>query len=133
MIESLRSKKLKLPSEGPDGIEEISLKDLGVSYPVLVNPLRVEKEEIIDPNADTATGARAGGAAMPGIVGPGATGRRPNAAGAGAEGADSAAPSTIKLQRFDFVVHFCWQPKTASERQAAKKTPDQAAASAEKP
>ncbi len=133
LIENLRKNKMKLPSDGPDGFEEVSLQELGVSYPVLVNPLKVEKEEIIDPNADTPTGVRAGGAAMPGIVGPGATGRRPNATGAGAEGADSAAPSTIKLQRFDFVVHFCWQPKTASERLAAKKTPDPAAASAEKP
>jgi len=130
LIENLRKKKIKIPSDGPDGVEEVSLQDLGISYPVLINPLKVEPEEIVNPNADAPTGAalRAG---MPGNpLGPGGVRKKPPA---GAEGEDSAAPSTIKLQRFDFVVHFCWQPKTASERQAAKKAPEQAAAAAEKP
>ena len=40
---------------------------------------------------------------------------------------DAAAPSTIRLQRFDFVVQFCWQPKTPTERRDAKKAKEQAA------
>ncbi len=135
LIDNLRKRKIKLPSEGPEGFEEVSMQDLGVTYPVLINPLKVEKEEINNPNADAPSGAALGAAAMPGgALGPGGT-RRPNAGAARAEGDDSAAPSTIKLQRFDFVVHFCWQPKTASERLAAKKAPasEQNAAPAEKP
>jgi hypothetical protein len=55
----------------------------------------------------------------PGLGGGGA--RRP------APGADPAAtPNTIKLQRCDFTVHFCWQPKTPSERQAALKAQEKA-------
>jgi len=31
------------------------------------------------------------------------------------------------LPRFDFVVQFCWQPKTPTERREAKKAKEQAA------
>jgi hypothetical protein len=116
---------------------KVTMKDLGISCPVLVNATKPYLEELPDPNADTAPGAAPGmgsrGAVggpnpmggmggmpgepgMPGMPGMGsAGGRRPMAGGDPATAAN-----TIKLQRFDFTVHFCWQPKTPSERQALK-------------
>ena len=35
---------------------------------------------------------------------------------------DTSAPGAIRLEQFDFVVQFCWQPKTPSERHEAKKS-----------
>lgn len=122
LIENLRNGKVKLPASDPNTVEEVTLQDLGISYPVLINPLRVEPETLKDPNAEPDTGGRALGAE------PGGARTRKPAAGAGNTGAGD----DIKLQRFDFVVHFCWQPKTATERHEAKKALEQAASPAAK-
>jgi hypothetical protein len=106
LIKALREKTVTL------GAEKVSMKDLGISLPVLVNPLRVYDESVTDPNAEAAGGAGGGPAGLPQG---GAMGR--------AAAADNGVPvaNEIKLQRFDFVVQFCWQPKTPLERRKAAK------------
>jgi type IV pilus assembly protein PilM len=129
LIENLRTGKVKLPAGDPGGEEEATMQELGISCPVLVNPLRVETEELHNPNAEADATGRVGAGGPPGAFAPGMN--RPNRLPAAKDGAS--APSTIKLQRFDFVVHFCWQPKTPTERREAKKAKEQAVAPATQP
>jgi type IV pilus assembly protein PilM len=113
LIEKLRKGKIKLPSADPKRQETVSMADLGVSYPVLVNPARIVNVELPNPNAvPDATGP----AVMGGGLGA-AGGRARTPAGAG----NDASAGTISLKKFDFVVQFCWQPKTPTMRQEAQK------------
>ena len=102
------------------------MKDLGITCPVLINPLKVYEEEIADPNAEGAAAGAGGMAAVRGSepgLGPGV----PDITATAEWNPDDATgANTIKLQRFDFVVHFCWQPKTPSERHNAQKTAEKA-------
>jgi hypothetical protein len=112
-------------------METVSLRDLGVLCPVLVNPERVFEEEIVNPNADaetarTAPGGRGGGMGMMGEMGMGIPGAGRPRTGLSSAG-DPTTNATIKLQRFNLDVQFCWQPKTPSERHAQKKPPEAAA------
>jgi type IV pilus assembly protein PilM len=97
LVDNLLNMKVKLPTQKlndkgvmEDVMDDVSMQELGITYPVLVNPKIVEEEQIDNPYA-SAEGIRMGGADI-----------------------------KIKLQRFDFVVQFCWQPKLPSERRAAK-------------
>ena len=74
----------------------------------------VYEYELTDPNAESPAGT--------GRMGDGLTGRggRTGLMGPGpavAEG-DESGSHAIKLQRFDFVVQFFWQPTTPQERKA---------------
>lgn len=120
LVENLRNGKIKLPTDD----EEVTLRDLGISYPVLVNPLRVDSETIRTPYSLPDVGGARGGEM--GALGAGARARP--AAG----GADTAANDSIRLQVFSFDVHFCWQPKTATERRDAQKALEKAASPAAK-
>ncbi len=127
LLKDLRTGKVKLPAADPDSVEEVTLQELGISYPVLVNPLKVETEELQNPNAETDATAGGGVGGVPAL---GGAGIRPRTLPAG----DNASPSSIiKLQRFDFVVHFCWQPKTPTERSEVKKAKEQALAPTAQP
>ncbi|MGA2797763.1 MAG: pilus assembly protein PilM [Thermoguttaceae bacterium] len=90
LVDNLLNTKVELPND-KGVLESVSMQELGITYPILVNPKKLEDEEIDTPIA----GAEGGG-------------RR-------ADGSDR-----IKLQRFDFNVQFCWQPKSPSERRALK-------------
>ena len=90
---------------------------MGISRPWLVagKPL---KQEYIDPDADLM-----GEGGMSGM--PTGFGIAP-AAGAPVAGAEGAAaeptgpvPRGFEVKRYDFVVQFCWQPKTRAERREA--------------
>ena len=118
-IRELREGRLQLPTGAGGKLDGVTMKDLGISCPVLVNPMRVYEVEVIDPSAEPEM-ARAGGMGMPmdpSGMGMGGPGRNRPVPGAG----DTAATGTVKLGKFDFVVQFCWRPKTPSERHEAKK------------
>ena len=101
LIDNLLKEKVELPNG--DGImEDVSMRELGITYPVLINPKIVEQDEVDNPYAHTDGSGTITGAA----------GRRGTA--------EDSAAGKIKLRRFDFVVQFCWQPKSPSERRAAK-------------
>ncbi len=70
------------------------MKDLGISYPTIVRKSPLEDESIVDPNTEAAEGGAA---------------------------ADGSPAKTINVKHFDFVVQFCWQPKTPPERRKAIK------------
>ena len=82
-------------------LELVAIKDLGVSFPVLINPSQIEDEKIPDPEAQEDD---------PDAVD--ALGKR----------------KTIPVPRFDFTVQFCWQETPPSTR--AKKKAERTAAAA---
>jgi type IV pilus assembly protein PilM len=77
-------------------------KEIGIRYPVLVDPGKPQPWEVVDPYALPESEAAAESPA------PGAA--RPAARTAG----------PIELQRFDFVVQFCWKETLQSERKRQK-------------
>lgn len=94
LLKSLEEGSVQLPDGENDSLVQVPLADLGISHPWIVTDKKV-RDEMIDPDAGldtTASGA-------PGTVSRSRTG------------------NLIKLRRYDFVVQFCWQPKTKSERQ----------------
>lgn len=121
LLKGLAEGTVELPSGEGGAKETVKLKDLGVSYPILVNPTANFDEEIPDPNAEDSAG---GGGMMQG----GGAAVRVRPQGAAANTAPNA--STIKLSRFNFTVHFCWQPQTPTARHAPKKTPEEQAKAA---
>ena len=109
----------------------VTAKELGIGFPILVNPGRIEVVRVADPNYTPPTGVP--GALGPGMTtGPGTapgtmpvtTGMYPGTSPPGAPGmattADGKIPGVLTLRRFSFVVEFVWQPKTESEREKAR-------------
>ena len=91
LLDNLLKMGVSLPtgdkdSKGNDVVEKVSMQDLGITYPVLVNPKGVEEQEIDSPLAAAEGGAGRG------------------------------EPTKTRLPRFDFTIQFCWQPKLPSER-----------------
>jgi len=111
LIHNLLHEKVDLPAAEGQGMESVSMAELGILCPVLVNPLRVYDVEIPDPTAAPET-EPGGMSHMPegGMLGGGKVPRPPSTAGGATTG------GTIRLKRFDFTVEFCWQPKLPSER-----------------
>ena len=105
LIKALRDKKVEIPTEDGKGMELVSMKELGVSYPTIVKHTPLEEDPMVDPNSESPEG---GGGAM----------GRPDRPARAAE--DSSGPKIIKPKRFDFIVQFCWQPKTPQDRRKAK-------------
>ncbi|MGD0656034.1 MAG: pilus assembly protein PilM [Thermoguttaceae bacterium] len=90
LINNLLNSKVELP-DGEGGMEKVSMQELGITYPVLVNPKGVEDEQVDSQNAS------------------------PDLGGIRVDTGEK-----ISLRRFDFDVQFCWQPKSLSERRAQK-------------
>ena len=80
LIRQLREMTLQLPAGAGADLDPVAMKDLGISCPVLVNPMAVRDVEVIDPAA-ALQAAHAGGAGT-GSAGP----RRNDGAGWGSEG-----------------------------------------------
>jgi len=90
LIYNLQNAYVALPND--KGVPEaVSMQELGITYPVLINPKQLEDEEIVNPSASAESG------------------------GTNADGSRK-----ISLKRCDFNVQFCWQPKSPSERRALK-------------
>jgi len=80
---------------GPQAGQQVAVRDLGISFPVIVRSEPLRKEVIASPVA----GGGQGG--FPGAPVPGG----PGVAAAGAE--------PLELTRHDFVLQFLWQPQEA--------------------
>ncbi|HOP77232.1 MAG: type IV pilus assembly protein PilM [Thermogutta sp.] len=119
----------------------VTAKELGIGYPILVNPGRIEVIRVADPNYRPPAGTPgAPGTGLPTGVAPGLgtmpTGSQtypgvtaPGVSETGTVGtAGGKIPGVLTLRRFNFVVEFVWQPKTESERE--KERLEQAAAAA---
>jgi hypothetical protein len=89
-------------------LAEEKMHEMGVSYPVLINPEAIGPEDIVIPvpkrHGDVAGAGKAGGGAGVGV---------PSAAAPAAE-------KKVQVQRFRFRVQFIWQPKSAAERAAPR-------------
>ena len=129
LIENLRNKTIELPTftstEGGAGgkREKLTMKELGIEYPVLVEPKPYQKIEVLDPKAaleempNPTTGAPAAKAdASPG---PGESARP-----AGKE--STAKKKTILLWKYPFTVEFVWRPTPPSKRAEEKKKKQEA-------
>lgn len=123
LIKNLQEGEIELP-DGAGGMEMVSMKDLGIDFPMVVTQYRIANVTY-DPNAGSAEEATAaaqrgmmGGGEM---MGPGA-GRGGIGAGAGLEAPEP--PETWKLRRYDFTAQFFWKPTTRFIRH----NPDAAAA-----
>ncbi len=126
LVANLRKAKVKLPSPETHAMKEFSMAQLGISYPVLVNPLRVEDAEVADPNA-VAVAAPAVNIPTRGAGKGGGGGMVPGAM-IEHEAADAA---KIKLRVFRFDVQFCWQPEIAEQARTGKPKPPSDASTAE--
>jgi len=105
----------------------VTAKELGIMYPMLINPGRIQVVRIRDPfytPPTTPTGTP--GAPVPPLgTAPTLTGipGSPGAIGTGATSTTTGdtMPGFITLRRFQFTIQFAWQPKTESEREEARK------------
>lgn len=115
LLSNLFHGKVYLPSgDQPGKGEWVTNKELGIDYPVLLDPGKVVPVRIKDPNAEAAERTKA---AMGQLNGRGR--------GMG----NSAEQNMITVNRFYFVVQFCWQPTPPSVRHSRKA--EQAAAAAQ--
>ncbi len=124
LIENLRDGQILLPTgewdeNGEEKVEMVPVSDLGIGYPVLINPGKVETVLVANPNAEpeTAEGAEGADPMQPGVAG------RMEAGQAG----ENQAPSRIELRKFDFVVQFAWKPTPPSERHEKEEQAEESA------
>jgi type IV pilus assembly protein PilM len=89
LVKHLSTAGVSLPAADRQTMETVSTRELGISYPVLVNPGPVQWYVERNLGDAAATGATA----------------------------SSSGESGVRLRRFDFDVQFCWVPRTASQRQ----------------
>lgn len=136
LIRNLREGRVLLPKVDEQGVELVSMKDLGIGYPVLINPGKIYKVTIPRPGARLSGGAYMSGSQymggeesdyssmpmMPQAMSPMASGMLPGVPGSGTPPEQQ----MLELWRFDFVVQFSWQPKSPTERHAQKEQQQQA-------
>jgi len=120
LIRKLLNGTVRLPNESGE-LEEISLKELGISYPVLRYASKLIEERVADPNDRTAEGMSGhakGGAVVGGRLGIKTPQTRPGPVAGPVAGET---PRSVVVKRCNFTVQFLWQPETALERRMAKK------------
>jgi len=86
LVRKLATGKVTLPTADRKDMERISMKELGISHPVLIDPKNFYPHEIPDPWADPTVEHQ----------------------------------QKLVVNRFDFVVHFCWKQTTPSQRAALR-------------
>jgi len=127
--------KLALPKRDDQGegeMEAVSLKDLGIGFPILIDPGQIYPVQLANPNAkglpgpgtsgapgsyamdfETESGAGPMGMNMPG--GPGGMSMPGGPGGTAAASDEDAEPPYIEVMQFDFKVELCWQPELPTE------------------
>jgi type IV pilus assembly protein PilM len=120
LLAELHSKKVQLPTPDGQGVEEVSLKELGIGYPLLVGVNAIVDWPVVNPFptvVETVSPAQPGTPrSASGIQGAGAGQLAPPILGA--QPAD-----TVHLYRYDFVAQFCWQPTPPSKRHEKETAP----------
>lgn len=133
LIRDLANGEVLLPGPGGQGGELVSMKDMGVGYPVLVDPRRIRVVKVNNPYAEPKpVDPAAAGAAQPGMQ-PGMMQAMPGMSGMSGEmgGMGQGQGEIVTLRRFDFVVQFCWQPTPPSKRHEKKQEGNDAQAAPE--
>ena len=107
LIDGLMNGKVTLPTADRKGVEKVSMKELGISFPVLWKPGKVETVLIDNPKLGAPTDRNAAAAVQqalhPGGVVP-----------------VGDADTKISVPEFKFNVQFCWQPKLPTNALAEK-------------
>jgi type IV pilus assembly protein PilM len=127
--------KVFLPKGDASGERElVSLKELGIDYPVLLSQGRPRPRTIINPYVRvSAVGTDASGGQTQPASGlqPGAASMAPSRFRAGAVGPRGVAKpelpdeAVLELYEFPFVVQFTWIPTTPSQRREKAEQPEQ--------
>lgn len=112
LIKNLEEGSVELP-DGKDGaLIDVPMRDLAISHVWLVRDQKL-REELVDPEAMQDPSAVGGGGGRGGYGGE-----------YGGRGGGMLQPGEadkmLKLQRYDFIVQFVWQPKTRAERAELK-------------
>lgn len=139
LIRNLQELEIQLPTgdkqqeDGKQKLEVVTMTELGISYPSLINPGNINEEIVVDRDAEpengnetaaAAPGRAAGGAAGLGMARGGMEGG-PGGIGMGGGFAGNANAPTLKLRRFDFVVQFLWRPTPPTVRHENKAKKEQ--------
>ena len=94
-------------SAGPLAGQQVSVSELGIGFPVIVESSRIKTVRIPVANISEGSGRPTGG--MPGSM-PGGMPLRP-----GADPTQPLEPQELTLKRYDFVLQLCWQPRPAGQ------------------
>ncbi|MDD3586611.1 MAG: pilus assembly protein PilM [Thermoguttaceae bacterium] len=135
---------------GKSGTEVVTFKELGIHYPILINPGVIdEKYRLLDPEAaakerarlmESMLKTRPKGGGMAGMSGMGSMGGNPAGMDASGPGSGQGMPGLdmiagklskdkiLNLRRFEFIIHFVWQETPPSIRDLRKKAAAAAAA-----
>ena len=125
LMANLRENMIQLPKADVANEEEplpwVTMQELGISHPFLINPGRVKTVTIQNPNVAGARMMGSGGMGYGGAEGEymGGSGNPAAMMGRGSQNPD-AEEAVITLRQFDFEVQFSWQPILPSERQKKK-------------
>lgn len=114
VIQALRDGSVRLPSSSGE-LVNVSMKDLGISYPVIAPPVQIIRDVTFDPIAvDEQEATRRMSEYRNQLEGSAGFGgpSRPGAATAKVE-----PPEHLELRRFDFTIQFIWQPKPRGQRE----------------
>ena len=138
LIRNLHEKEILLPDPKAMGSGDktaeakqvlVSMKDLGIGYPILIQQEKTFTDAIPDP-FDTAAPSAGDTPSPPhtGLGGPGP--RRPvvggHIGGHSGLGTNDDTQKTIPVTKYKFVVDFCWQPRTQQQPQDQQANQDSA-------
>ncbi len=136
LIENLRNKTIELPvftpTEGTSSEkkEKVTMKELGIEYPVLVEPKPIQTYRVLHPKAalqqmlNSTTGTAAG---------KGEAGLAPEKQTLPAGKESSPEQDTITLAKYPFTVEFVWRPTPPSKRAELRKKAQEAQAAQQQP
>jgi type IV pilus assembly protein PilM len=108
LFHELEEGKVQLPDGDGGALIDVPIKDLGISYPVVITQPRIRTVTFLPDETDSDASTSMGRPAMSRME------REPRGRDAGA--ADEPEQKTWKLRRYDFIIQFCWQPKTRTQR-----------------
>jgi type IV pilus assembly protein PilM len=119
LFHELENGVVQLPDGEGGKLIDVSIKDLGISYPVVVTQPRI-RTITFDPDSTDSNASGQSSRMM--------TSREDRSPRGGTSGTpDQPEQRSWKLRRYDFVIQFCWQPKTRTLRREKAAAPTEAA------
>jgi hypothetical protein len=104
LVKNLMSDDVKVTvSAGPLAGQQVSVSELGIGFPVIVQSSRIKTVRIPVANIIEGSGRPTGGM-------PGGMPLRP-----GVDATQPLEPQELTLKRYDFVLQLCWQPRPAGQ------------------
>jgi type IV pilus assembly protein PilM len=149
ILKNLRDGVVTLPVDHGERLEQFTMPELGILFPILVmDDGQPRKEKVPNPDFDpksAVAGMGDAGSMGMGMSGAGGMASMPSSgfgnsgfgsSGPGAPGAaadptkkkEDEIPPFFTVPKYSFVIQFCWQPKRISERMKARQLKAEAAA-----